>query len=278
MHPDPRCAMPPVMDPIAYVAELNKFYRSQGFPAYKWTVNDTTPLTPLTRSLRECRIAMLTSGGVSRKVDPPFNPQARNDLRVDAIANDTAADFFVIRDDYYNHADAERDINCIFPIERLRELAADHVIGRIAPHHYSGFMGRTYNRSAVINEAAPALARRLHDEKVDALVMVPGCPLDHQTVGLVARVVEESGIPTVVVATGRDITAQVRPPRSVFVNFPMGNPFGKPFDKVQQRAILLDALGALESIKRGGEMIDLPYQWEASFEIYLGSRDRAAMA
>ncbi len=86
-----------------------------------------------------------------------------------------------------------------------------------------------------------------------------------------ARVVEEAGIPTVVVSTGRDLSAQVRPPRSVFVNFPMGNPFGKPFDKVQQRAILLDALGALESIKRGGEMIDLPYQWDVPFGMNLGS-------
>jgi D-proline reductase (dithiol) PrdB len=161
------------MDPIAYVTRLNEFYRSQGFPAYQWTVNDDAPLTPLAKPLGECRVAMLTSGGVSRKDMHPFNPQARNDLRLDAVAHDTAADFFVIGDDYYNHDDADRDINCIFPIERLRELAAERVISAVAPHHYSGFMGRTYTRSAVINEAAPALARRLRDESVDAFVLVP---------------------------------------------------------------------------------------------------------
>ncbi len=161
------------MDPIAYVTQLNEFYRSQGFPPYQWTVNDTAPLTPMTKPLRECRIAMLTSGGVSRKVDAPFNPQARNDLRVDAVPRDTAGDFFVIHDDYYNHADADRDINCMFPLERLRELAAERVIGEVAPHHYSGFMGRTYIRSAVVNEAAPVLVRRLRDESVDAFVLVP---------------------------------------------------------------------------------------------------------
>jgi len=84
-------------------------------------------------------------------------------------------------------------------------------------------------------------------------------------------VVEESGIPTVVVSTGRDLSAQVRPPRTVFVNFPMGNSFGKPFDQPQQRAILLDALNALESIRRGGEMIDLPYEWPEPFAMNLGS-------
>ncbi len=161
------------MDPIAYVTRLNDFYRSQGFPAYQWTINDSAPLTPLHKPLAQCHVALLTSGGVSRKDSAPFNPQARNDLRVDAVAKNTAGDFFAIHDDYYNHSDADRDINCIFPIERLRELAAESVIAAVAPNHYSGFMGRTYIRSAVIKEAAPALVRRLRDERVDAFVLVP---------------------------------------------------------------------------------------------------------
>ena len=53
--------------------------------------------------------------------------------------------------------------------------------------------------------------------------------------GLVARVIEARGIPTVLVSTGRDLTQQVLPPRSVFVNFPMGNPFGKPGDVAMGR-------------------------------------------
>ena len=83
--------------------------------------------------------------------------------------------------------------------------------------------------------------------------------------GLVARVVEESGIPTVLVSTGRDLTWQVRPPRSVFVNFPMGNPFGRAGDREQQRRILLDALHVAESAREGGVLIDLPYDWGEDF-------------
>ena len=83
--------------------------------------------------------------------------------------------------------------------------------------------------------------------------------------GLVARVVEEAGIPTVLVSTGRDLTAQVRPPRSVFVNFPMGNPFGRPGDWAQQRRILLDALELAESAREGGVLVDLPYVWGEDF-------------
>lgn len=81
--------------------------------------------------------------------------------------------------------------------------------------------------------------------------------------------VEEAGIPTVVVSTGRDLSAQVKPPRTVFVNFPMGNTFGRPFDAVQQRTILLDALHALESVEVGGELIDLGYEWGGEFAMKL---------
>jgi D-proline reductase (dithiol) PrdB len=161
------------MEPIAYVKRLNEFYRSQNFPPYRWSTNKTAPLTPLKKPLGQCCVALLTSGGVSHKDVSPFNPQARNDLRVDAIAGDKSSHFFVINDDYYDHADADRDINVIFPIERLRELAGEGVIGGVARHHYSGFMGRIYVRTAVVTEAAPALAKRLIDEEVDALVLVP---------------------------------------------------------------------------------------------------------
>ncbi len=161
------------MEPIQYVARLNEVYKSQGFPPYNWTINDDAPLVRLAKPLNQCRVAMLTSGGVSRKDAPAFNPQARNDLRLDAIDQDTSPHFFAINDDYYNHADADRDINCIFPVDRLRELAADGVIGEVAPHHYSGFMGRIYIRTAIVNDAAPALAQRLRDESVDAFVLVP---------------------------------------------------------------------------------------------------------
>lgn len=161
------------MEPIHYADRLNAFYRSQGFPPYRWSVYKTAPLTTLTKPLSQCHVALLTSGGVSCKHTPLFNPLARNDLRVDAIPQDTPADFFAINDAYYNHQDADRDINCIFPLERLRELIAEGVIGEVASHHYSGFMGRTYTRTVVLTEAAPALAQRLKQEGVDVFVLIP---------------------------------------------------------------------------------------------------------
>ncbi len=79
--------------------------------------------------------------------------------------------------------------------------------------------------------------------------------------GLVSRVVEERGIATVNVSTGRDITAHTLPPRTVFVNHPMGNPFGRPEQKDLQREILMQALKMLESCQTPGELVDLPHDW-----------------
>ena len=62
---------------------------------------------------------------------------------------------------------------------------------------------------------------------------------------------EEAEIATVCVSTGRDLTAQVKPPRSVFVNHPMGNNFGGPHDAAMQNAILRDALVLIERATQG---------------------------
>jgi hypothetical protein len=83
-------------------------------------------------------------------------------------------------------------------------------------------------------------------------------------------VLEEAGIRTVVISTARDISAQVRPPRTVFVNAPMGNTFGRPFDRVRQRAILLDALRVLETVAVAGTLIDSPHEWDEAFDLKLG--------
>lgn len=161
------------MQPINYVDELNKHYGSMGFPPYKWTINESAPLTRLSKPLNECSVTLLTSGGVSHCGVPGFDPDARNDHRLDVMDEDVSAADFQIHDSYYDHADAEQDINCIFPIDRLREMAADGTIGSIAPHFWSGFMGRIYNRTKLIEESIPAFVEKLKEDAVDILATAP---------------------------------------------------------------------------------------------------------
>jgi D-proline reductase (dithiol) PrdB len=82
-------------------------------------------------------------------------------------------------------------------------------------------------------------------------------------VGLVARIVEQAGISTVVVSTARDITQQVKPPRAVFVNHPMGNTFGHAGDRALQSRILREALNMVVHVTEAGRLIDLPHVWDA---------------
>jgi len=86
------------------------------------------------------------------------------------------------------------------------------------------------------------------------------------------------GIPTVTVSTGRDITALVRPPRSLFVNFPMGNTFGKAGDTGMQTKILREALDFAVTATEPGVLVDLPLAWEKDFEYFAGEATPEAIA
>lgn len=80
----------------------------------------------------------------------------------------------------------------------------------------------------------------------------------HQTVGLVARALEDAGIPTVSLTAARDITEEVRPPRAVYVHAPLGWQIGMPHDVDGQRARLRAVLEAGSEIDEPGGIIDLP--------------------
>ena len=80
------------------------------------------------------------------------------------------------------------------------------------------------------------------------------------------------GIPTIYVGSARDVMEQVKPPRSVFIDFPFGRQCGKAFDRELQMSIIRDALKALKSITEPGTIIDLPYEWGEDFDCVSGQQ------
>jgi hypothetical protein len=80
-------------------------------------------------------------------------------------------------------------------------------------------------------------------------------------VGLVQRVIEAAGIPTIGITFLKLVTEKVRPPRALYVRYPFGHPLGEAFRVAQQRAILLDALRGLETIVEPGTILDPGYRW-----------------
>ena len=84
--------------------------------------------------------------------------------------------------------------------------------------------------------------------------------------GLIARGVEEAGIPTVLLGSCLDMMKQLMAPRTVFLDFPLGRQCGRPFDRALQMGILKDTLAFLESAEKPGQVLELPYMWDKPFD------------
>ena len=84
----------------------------------------------------------------------------------------------------------------------------------------------------------------------------------HQTVSLVARHLEANGIPTVVLGSARDIVEHCGVARFAFLDFPLGNPCGKPGDATMQAIVVDAALGLFDSAQEPRTTIPLPWLWE----------------
>ncbi len=134
-----------------------------------------TPWTPLRRDPRECTVALVTTAGVHLPSDAPFDMSDRQgDPSFREIPTDAPGSLLSVTHDYYDHRDADRDVNVVFPVDRLRELRDAGEIGRTAPAHYS-FMGHvTGPHVATLRDATSReVARRLGEADVDLVVLSP---------------------------------------------------------------------------------------------------------
>jgi hypothetical protein len=80
-------------------------------------------------------------------------------------------------------------------------------------------------------------------------------------VGLIARAIEATGIPTVSISITKDLTASVGVPRAVFVKWPLGHPLGEPHKPLQQRTLIFDALQLLLTTNTPGIIAEPGYRW-----------------
>ena len=157
------------MNYVKYIDVTRAMFPDQ--PPYQWTENASAPWTPIVKSLTESRVALISSGGVYRRDQPPFKPD-KNDLTFREIPADTDVRELRISHDYYDHKDAEQDVNCVFPIERVRELAAEGFIGGLSEVHFT-FMGRIFRKTGLLTEMIPGLIARLKALGVDLAFLVP---------------------------------------------------------------------------------------------------------
>lgn len=126
---------------------------------------------PVTKEIKDMRIAIATAAGVHLKSDPRFNLAGDTSYRV--IPGDVKAEELMVSHGGYDNGDVNKDINCMFPITRLQELAAQGYIKEVAPEHF-GFMGGGGDQSKFTEETGPEIARRLNEEGVDAVLLTAG--------------------------------------------------------------------------------------------------------
>jgi D-proline reductase (dithiol) PrdB len=254
--------------PVPYLQRTREYYQALGYGApYEWAHYADVPFHPLAIPLSRSRVALITTaapyqpGKGDQGPGAPYNAGAKfysvysgdtsldHDLRISHVAIDRA------------HTSAE-DLAAYFPLAALRRSAADGRIGSLAPR----FHGAPTNRSqrVTLEVDCPEIVARCKSDGVDAAILVPNCPVCHQTVSLAARMLEEHGIATVVMGCAKDIVEYVGVPRFLFSDFPLGNAAGRPQDPASQALTLDLALRILEVAPAPRTTVQSPLKWGTS--------------
>ena len=258
--------MAPAHDaPIAYMQRTRSYYQALGYGApYEWAHFADVPFRPLVKSLATCRVGLVTTAAPyqadrgDQGPGAPYNAAAKfysvysgdtsvdPDLRIAHVAIDR------------KHTTAE-DPGSYFPLAALRRSAYAGRIGALAPR----FHGLPTNRSqrATLDIDVPELVARCRADAVDAVLLVPNCPVCHQSVSLAARALERADIATVVMGCAKDIVEHVGVPRLLFSDFPLGNAAGRPGDVASQDLTLDLALRVLEAAPAARTTVQSPLRW-----------------
>lgn len=153
----------------------NSWMKKRWSEKFKAVESDEIPWTPLQKPLSQCKIALITTGGVHLKDDLPFNMEDKNgDPTYRKIPSVAQQKDLSITHNYYNHVDADQDINLIFPLDVLRDIQIENLVGEIADVCYS-FMGHIDKQhlNTLVEETSIEVAKNMKKEKVDIALLVP---------------------------------------------------------------------------------------------------------
>jgi D-proline reductase (dithiol) PrdB len=128
------------------------------------------PFTPFERRLEDAFFCLFTTAGVRLKTDRPFNMDGDTTYRIlegAFTAKDLAYD-----DAHYDHGCVDQDLNCVFPVDRLRELANEGRIGGLAGRHFS--MGFSQALRELRERTIPEVAHLVDRTRPDAVLLTGG--------------------------------------------------------------------------------------------------------
>ena len=250
--------------PVRYIERTRSWYLALGYGnPYRYAQYTDVPFQPLRLPLARSRLVLLTTAA-------PFQPD-KGDQGATAPYN-AAAKFYRVysgdttqdHDLRVSHVAVDRsclsdDSNCWFPLPALRRAAAAGRIGALAAR----FHGVPTNRSQrhTLDVDAPEVLARCRADGADMALLVPNCPVCHQTMSLLARHLESNGIATVVMGAAKDIVEHCGVPRLLFSDLPLGNAAARPWDPPSQDQTLELALRVLESAPGPRTTVQSPLRW-----------------
>ena len=225
------------------------------------------PWAPLKKPINETTFTLMTSAGISMKTDSPFDMEREKRephwgdptcRKIPSTAGEADIDVnhLHINTDYI-----KQDINVNLPLARFKEFEQEGLIGRLADTCYSYYGFHLGYSKELLEEAVPEVAANMKAEGVEAALLTPTRPYCSLSVGLVSRVIEESGISTIVLTMTPEFTREVGIPRVAAIEYPYGRIVGEVHDKKGQREVLLAALAFLEDAQEPGQVRNLPFTW-----------------
>ncbi|SMP66374.1 Glycine/sarcosine/betaine reductase selenoprotein B (GRDB) [Anoxynatronum buryatiense] len=129
-------------------------------------------IATVTKPREECRVALITTGGIHLKNQAPFTPK-NGDHSFRLIPRNTSQTEITVTHGHYDETDVRADVNCLLPMDRLEELVKEGFVASSASSHIS-FMGYIPDVGPLVNETAPEAARILLEDGVDIVVLTPG--------------------------------------------------------------------------------------------------------
>lgn len=253
---------------------VGKFARWRGdekLAGYPFVENVHAPFTPVRRALPMMNLALISSAGAyihgteSFDLDSHDGDREFREIPIEVDATDLryAAKGF-------DPTAVQQDRNSQLPIDRLLEYQANAVLGRLNECWWS-LSPYIPNAAMVAGEIAPKLADRLKRYEVQAALLIPASRLCHQTLGIIARGLEHSGIPSIVISVDRAITDRVRPPRTAYYDGELGSVSGQPNWHQHQLRILDETLRWMETYDQPGSR-KLAVEIETQVEAARGER------
>ncbi|MGD2124655.1 MAG: glycine/sarcosine/betaine reductase selenoprotein B family protein [Desulfobacteraceae bacterium] len=136
------------------------------------------PWTPLSKPLNRATIALVTSAGISRNSDPPFDMEREKreplwgDRSYRAIPKGTAEKEIDVNHLHINTTYIRKDMNVMLPLKRMAEFEQEGIIGRLADTAYS-YYGFQWQNTDFLEQAIEPMSKKMQSEEVDAVLLTP---------------------------------------------------------------------------------------------------------